>query len=326
MQFLTPRELRSHDLEAALRAVEAHLGAGSEIDAEAERSSPIFVLSAGWRSGSTLVQRLLCSDPSMLMWGEPFGEAIPVPRMASMLEAYVGKATNRAEDALDSMASDTPLSEQWIANLNPGFAALRRAHRAFFETLLAAPAREKGYERWGAKWVRLTAHHARYLQWLYPRARIVFLVRDPAASFRSYRGKRWYAVNPVARVDNVFKFVAHWKFVTDSFLEAGAGLDALLLRYEDLTADPAQVERLARHCELEVDPSVLSVEIRGLKKKRKTLGWWQRAAVEAMAARTRARLAHAVSTRAAGDGADPQPQPSSPGSGFAARKASHPAR
>ncbi|MGI9590831.1 MAG: sulfotransferase family protein, partial [Myxococcota bacterium] len=283
MQFLTPRELRSYDLEAALRAVDAQLelelelapGAGAESEAEADRSSPIFVLSAGWRSGSTLVQRLLCSDPSMLMWGEPFGEAIPVPRMASMLEAFVAKAANRAEDAYESLAADTPLSEQWIANLNPGFAALRRAHRAFFETLLAAPAREKGFERWGAKWVRLTAHHARYLQWLYPRARIVLLVRDPVASYRSYRGKRWYAVNPVARVDNVFKFVAHWKYVTDSFLEAGAGLDALLLRYEDLIGDPKQVERLAQYCELDVDSSVLSVEIRGLRKKRKQLSSWQ---------------------------------------------------
>lgn len=157
-------------------------------------------MSAGWRSGSTLVQRLLCSDPNTLIWGEPFGEAVPVPRLAAMIEAFVKKAPNRAADAYDEVTRNAtaPLCDLWIPNLNPGFAALRRAHRAFFDTLLMAPARARGYRRWGAKWVRLSAHHARYLKWLYPRAKFVFLVRDPLDAWRSYKGRRWYTVNPIA--------------------------------------------------------------------------------------------------------------------------------
>ncbi|MEO0535490.1 MAG: hypothetical protein AAF215_16660 [Cyanobacteria bacterium P01_A01_bin.123] len=34
--------------------------------------SPIFVFSAGWRSGSTLLQRLVMSDKSVVIWGELF--------------------------------------------------------------------------------------------------------------------------------------------------------------------------------------------------------------------------------------------------------------
>jgi hypothetical protein len=30
---------------------------------------PIFVCAVGWRSGSTLLQRLLMTDPSVLVWG-----------------------------------------------------------------------------------------------------------------------------------------------------------------------------------------------------------------------------------------------------------------
>ena len=188
--------------------------------------------------------------------------------------------------------SDAPLASQWIANLNPGFAALRCAHRAFFDTLLATPAREKGYERWGAKWVRLTAQHALYLKWLYPRARFVLLVRDPVDAFRSYQGRRWYTINPLARVDNVFKFVAHWKFVADSFLEAPDGLDAMLVRYEDLIGDPGELKRLAHHCGLEIDPSVLDVEIRGMRRKNAKLAPWRRAAVELVASTTVRRLGY----------------------------------
>ena len=299
MHFLIPREIRSYDIEEAIRAVDEQLRSGSESDLESDRSEPVFVLSAGWRSGSTLVQRLLCSDPEILIWGEPFGDAIPVPRMASMINAFVKKAARRADDAYDRVAgcSDAPLSRQWIANLNPGFAALRRAHRAFFDTLLAAPARDKGYERWGAKWVRLTAHHALYLRWLYPRARFVLLVRCPVDAYRSYQGKRWYTVNPIARVDNVFKFVAHWKFIADSFLEARDRLDAILVRYEDLIDDPGELDRLSHHCELDIDQSVLAVEIRGVRRKKRKLVWWKRTAVELDASNTLKRLAYPISAK-----------------------------
>ena len=32
---------------------------------------PVFLFSAGWRSGSTLLQRLIMSDASIFVWGEP---------------------------------------------------------------------------------------------------------------------------------------------------------------------------------------------------------------------------------------------------------------
>ena len=36
-----------------------------------DNEEPIFLLSAGWRSGSTLLQRLIMSDSNVLIWGNP---------------------------------------------------------------------------------------------------------------------------------------------------------------------------------------------------------------------------------------------------------------
>ena len=44
---------------------------------------PVFALASIWRSGSTLLQRLLCSDPDILLWGEPYGDAGFLPGLAN---------------------------------------------------------------------------------------------------------------------------------------------------------------------------------------------------------------------------------------------------
>ena len=45
-------------------------------DAKSDTESPIFLLSTGWRAGSTLLQRILVTDPRLLLWGEPLGDMI----------------------------------------------------------------------------------------------------------------------------------------------------------------------------------------------------------------------------------------------------------
>lgn len=265
VRHLVPRALRCEGLPLAIQ----DLKAARPVEPDGE--SPIFVQSAGWRCGSTLLQRLISGNKSTLMWGEPYGDLIPVCRLASTV-ASIRPSDRYLLNAIEHFSG--PLAEQWIANLNPGAAPLWAAHRAYFDTLFAEPATQRGFSCWGVKWVRLSAHYSFYLRWLYPQARFVFLVRHPLEAYRSYvayvrqltspqsigfvmryptkafrerRQSYWYSVRPRSLMDNVFKFMAHWAYIADSFLTHHKHFGALLIRYEDLVSDEATVSRLSEH-------------------------------------------------------------------------------
>ena len=229
-------------------------------------SSPIFVLSAGWRSGSTLLQRLVCSHPGILLWGEPFEDLAPIHRLAAsteMLDADSPHLRYTPEHV------EGPLSNSWIANLNPGIQPLLESHRAYFEALLAAPSLGRGFSRWGAKYVRLSAHHAHYLKWLYPNARFVLLVRHPLGAYRSYKRLTWwYTFRPEFRVDSVWKFMSHWAYLANSFVEEAKSLGAIVVRYEDLREGNPLLDSLAEYLEMSFDPTVLATTIGSRKQSR----------------------------------------------------------
>ncbi|HEX5446610.1 MAG TPA: sulfotransferase [Pirellulales bacterium] len=158
---------------------------------------PIFVLAAGWRSGSTLLQRLLM--PRAFLWGEPFGHAGLIEDLARPLAAFGGAWPPDAYFYGGQPAG--ALAERFIANLYPDPQSLLDAHLAYFERLLIEPARHAANSqsltqptRWGLKEVRLSADHAAYLKWLFPRAKLLFLIRNPWDAYRSYaaRGQQWF--------------------------------------------------------------------------------------------------------------------------------------
>ena len=204
------------------------------------------------------MQRLISSDSSVLLWGEPFEDFAVVHRLARTVELFWPEGAH-LKHGIDQFEGS--FSDEWIANLNPGIVPLRHAHRQFFEQLFGAPARERGHSRWGCKWVRLTAGHAYYLRWLYPSARFVFLVRHPVQSLSSYQGRRWFYVRPNMRVTHAWQFLDHWRRITTSFLAEYRALGALLVRYEDVVTDSETVQALSDHLNVSVDRQVLGKRI-----------------------------------------------------------------
>jgi hypothetical protein len=202
--------------------------------ASSSEDAPIFILSAGWRSGSTLLQRMLTTE--CLIWGEPYGHAWMIDSLAEPIRSITD---SWPEPPFFYQGQDwKTLRESFVANLYPQPEHLLNAHLQYFDTMFAKPARAAGARRWGIKEARLTADHGAYLKWLYPRAKIIFVIRNPYDAYRSYAARRaagwvWYNRWPEHPL-TTREFARHWRILTSGFIEQAKSLDALLVSYEDL--------------------------------------------------------------------------------------------
>ena len=150
--------------------------------------SPIFIFSAGWRSGSTLLQRLVMSDKRVMIWGEPFKHCNFVRMHAASLCAInIKYPINNWFLSKIKAQNSQQLTYIFIANLYPEMRYLQQAHQNFFLSLLAKSAIDNNYSRWGLKEVRLGIDDAIYLKWLFPHAKFIFLYRNPYGAYASLR-------------------------------------------------------------------------------------------------------------------------------------------
>lgn len=145
---------------------------------------PIFILSAGWRSGSTLLQRMLADNSELIIWGEPYHRSNIIESLLWQL-APLQDGWPPPEYYLNS--SQACHSEQWLANCWPKQQFLRAAHLAYWGALFGRSLRELKRSRWGIKEVRWGSVHINYLKWLYPKAKFVYLHRNPYDAYASFR-------------------------------------------------------------------------------------------------------------------------------------------
>lgn len=202
----------------------------------ANQSAPIFIFSAGWRSGSTFLQRWIMTGKNVLIWGEPYRHSGLVPSLAGQLKAFT-RHWPKDHFFAASHGPDDDLTNSWVANLYPALSDFMDAHISYFEHLFAKPALAAGKSGWGLKEVTLRVEHACYLKWLFPNARFLFLYRDPYRAYGSYRNWRdWYRTWPDEPVFNAARFGSLWKDLTVDFLQNHHKTGGLLLSYEELQA------------------------------------------------------------------------------------------
>lgn len=272
--FTFPPELKDvYSVDLALEKMSARWPA-LDVAPEQDPERPVFIFSAGWRSGSTLLQRLICSSGEIVIWGEPLGDAAVIPRLASSL-AVLSSGWPPDEYFSDHVALES-FSSSWIANVTPQMRYLRMAHRAFFDAWLVKSAEGSyGLSRWGLKEVRLTIEHARYLKWLYPNARFVFIYRNLPDAYRSWRGNTWASAWPGYFSWSPVAYARHWKLLLGGYLDGYRDVDGYLIKYEDLIQGKIDLDELAQHIGIShMDPGVLKKKIATPDKKRKKQIRW----------------------------------------------------
>jgi hypothetical protein len=214
---------------------------------------PVFVLAAGWRSGSTMLQRMLLGN--CLVWGEPYGSSGLIERLSQPLQRFASDWP-RPEFLLSSPHwAKQPLSEQWTANLYPPVQHLLDAQVEFFRKLLAEPSHQRGFKRWGLKEVRYGIENALYWRWLFPRARFLFLVRNPYECWASYRRAKSCVLRfwPEELITTPEQFGNHWLSLATGFCNRFQEVGGLLIRYEALTDAHFDVKPLEEYLGFRVD-------------------------------------------------------------------------
>ena len=230
---------------------------------------PIFILATGWRCGSTLLQRLLCSHPDIHIWGENRGICTALQQLHQQLE--------RLEPLSELAAAEFAArgANGWIAMLNPSSDRFLAGVAALLECYFGEAVREMGKSRWGFKEVRHGAETVRFLNRVFPDASFLLLVRDPRACLASARATAvpQQTKGLLAEVGEPGVFLEHWRAIASSFLDAPeARRSAMTLRYEDIVAEPDSfVGRLADF--LEVPASGFCREVFDVRRR----GWLEHA-------------------------------------------------
>ena len=229
---------------------------------------PIFIFSSSWRSGSTLLQRSLCTDPSMIVWGEPYSDCNSIQSMATTTRALLqkkwpipGSFVQKKPEVFQN------LHKYFIANMYPQIEAFRQSHRLFLDNLFWTTARAQNFSRFGIKFVRLGLAEAQFLRWMYPDCIFLFLVRNPWDSWRSYKGYRWRYRYPKPPVTKVELFASIWQKHTSEFLQFDLK-NAGWIRYEEFIQPEFNWDRLRTFCDLpNMTTEALSIKIAGVDRE-----------------------------------------------------------
>ena len=265
-----------------------HSHASDVTQEKADTDAPIFLLSTGWRAGSTLLQRILVTDPRLFLWGEPMGEMTFVPRITEMLSQLATRDFTmwRSQPSLENLFP-TQLATSWIATLTPPSEDFRLALRALFDRWLAEPTRRNGFARWGFKEVRLGASEASLLYWLYPSAKFVVLSRHPYDCYLSLSDANYHPLYyryPNLRVDSAAGFSRHWNRIALSWAELPVGFPCRHIKYEDVISGRFDFSELGSWLGLQIREEIALPVVVGHTSKRPELTWYERQIIARKAA------------------------------------------
>ncbi|MEZ4629198.1 MAG: sulfotransferase [Deinococcales bacterium] len=211
-------------------------------------SQPIFLFAASWRTGSTLLQRMLNASDNVFMWGEP-------NFLSNLRKMYEQTSVDFEKQMFSRKNLAKHATGAWIPRILPSEPYLQRGFRAFFDETFGEEVAIFGKKRWGIKEVRQDAvKNALFLQSLYPEAKFLFLVRDPFKMYKSVKAKPFHK-----NFKDPFKPVQVWKTNTQDFINEDLikDLNCMLVTYEELIQDTLLISRIFNFLDLHITEKVI---------------------------------------------------------------------
>lgn len=209
-------------------------------------ASPIFIFAASWRTGSTLLQRVLNASGEVFIWGEPafLGQARVLYERTRTHFEKVEYNRNKAFDK--TIGKRIPV-------VSPRPEQVTKAFRLFFDELYGKEVMALGLKRWGFKEVRADAvKNMIFLKELYPQAKFLFLVRNPYDTYKSMKGKKFHG-----NFEDPFEPICIWnENVRQFFTIEEVKKYCLLVRYEDIVKvsieDNVQLRNITDHVNVSI--------------------------------------------------------------------------
>ncbi|MBT8421992.1 MAG: sulfotransferase [Gammaproteobacteria bacterium] len=220
----------------------------------------IFIISLP-RSGSTLLQRVLSGHPEVGVSSEPW---------ILLHQAYARRSVGILAE-YDQDWSALGINE-FIKHYTDGDDAYDDGVRAFAQAIYGNAKRQAGVSRFIDKTPRYVLILDDLQRW-FPRAKFVFLLRNPLSVLSSVVNTQiQHDLSTLERFANELLRGPAAMLDAIAAIEA-TGDDAIVVRYEDFVSHPEnELERICRQISLDFDPTMLDYsknpEIKGVMKDR----------------------------------------------------------
>lgn len=206
---------------------------------------PIFIFGSAQRCGSTLLQRLLCTHPDILIWGEHDGVLTNIFAQFERLDEWNALFGHHYEKYLES-----GVAQNFIANMNPPVDVAVEAQIQLIRSYWQEPAAALGKSIWGFKEVLYTANIALTLKRLFPNSKVIQITRHPFKCFASMLheerlkpGETYVPLKEIWTRARTIEALNNWVKINRSFLDT-PGLDedwVFRLTYEQLVRQKEHV-------------------------------------------------------------------------------------
>ena len=198
--------------------------------------SPIIIASPVRRSGTTLMQRLLCSSTNTLIYGESCANDFSIfANLLANKEMIFMQSKNWLNQQLDEVLDGSGLNN-WIPDLMPDIEGYIAAYKASIVSLFhycETFAQQNGRSSWGMKMAEWNPTSLMLIRKIFPGTKIIYLHRDIGDCVRSAK-----KADMLKGEQEIRQFCQTWKQFSDYARMHLTDKMVMHLEYDDLVEFP----------------------------------------------------------------------------------------